>query len=117
MSLLSEAMEDCIILDKITSLDDYGSFKISWVEGAPFKAAVVLDTSIEARRAEKEGVTALYTITTETNCTLLYGNVFRRVKDGKLFRVKSDGTDKKTPASAGLDMRQVSAEELASLPS
>jgi hypothetical protein len=37
--------------------------------------------------------------------------VFRRESDGKIFRVTSDGDDKKTPPSAGLDMRQVTAEE------
>jgi len=37
--------------------------------------------------------------------------VFRRAFDGKIFRVTSDGSDKYTPASATLNMRQVTAEE------
>lgn len=117
MSLLTEAMESCVFLDKITQDDGYGGIKTVWREGAPFSSAIVLDTSIEARRAEKEGVTALYTITTPRGITLMYGDVFKRLSDNKLFRVKSDGTDKKTPASAGLDMKQVTAEELELLPS
>lgn len=112
MSLLSEAMDNCIMLDKRTSSDSgYGGYSTSWVEGAEFQAAVVLDSSMEARIAEKQGVTALYTITTEKNINLQYHDVFKRMKDGKIFRVTSDGDDKHTPNSATLNMRQVSAEE------
>lgn len=111
MSLLSEAMENCIMLDKRTTADGYGGYITSWVEGAEFQAAIVLDNSIEARLAEQQGVTALYTITTKKAVNLQYHDVFKRLSDGKIFRIKSDGDDKKTPNSANLNMRQVSAEE------
>ncbi len=42
---------------------------------------------------------------------LEYHEVFKRLRDGKFFRVTSDGDDKHTPASASLNMRQVTAEE------
>lgn len=111
MSLLTEAMENCILIDKRTAADGYGGYTTEWVDGAPFTAAIVLDNSMQARVAEKQGVTALYTITTTKAMNLQYHDVFRRVSDGKVFRVTSDGDDKKTPQSAGLNMRQVSAEE------
>lgn len=111
MSLLSEAMEECTMLDKRTVQDGYGGYITQWADGASFNAAIVLDTSMEARIAEKQGVTGLYTITTTKALNLQYHDVFRRVRDGKIFRVTSDGDDKHTPASAGLNMRQVSAEE------
>lgn len=99
------------MLDKTTTADGYGGYITSWVEGAEFQAAIVLDNSIQARVAEKQGVTALYTITTRKAFNLQYHDVFRRLSDGKIFRVTSDGDDKKTPNSASLNMRQVSAEE------
>lgn len=111
MSLLSEAMDKCVMLDKTTVDDGYGGFKPSYVEGASFNAAVVFDTSIEARVADKQGVSSLYTVTTNRNITLEYHDTFKRMKDGKIFRVTSDGDDKYTPKSATLDMRQVTAEE------
>ena len=111
MSLLSDAMEKCIILDKQSVADGYGGRITSWVEGAEFQAAIVLDSSMEAIIAEKQGVTALYTITTQKNMNLQYHEVFKRTRDNKIFRVTSDGDDKLTPASASLNMRQVSAEE------
>lgn len=111
MSLLSEAMNQCIILNKQTAADGYGGYITTWQDGAEFDAAIVLDSSMQARIGEKQGVTALYTVTTTKALNLQYHDVFRRVEDGKIFRVTSDGDDKKTPASAGLNMRQVSAEE------
>ena len=111
MSLLTQAMESCTMLDRTTSDDGYGGIKTVWNDGAIFKAAAVLDNSIEARMAEKQGVTALYTITTGREINLQYHDVFRRERDQKIFRVTSDGDDKLTPASTRLNMRQVSAEE------
>lgn len=111
MSLLEEQMEICTMIDKTTTPDGYGGMIPTWMEGAEFKAAIVFDTSMEARIGERQGVTNLYTVTTKKNINLQYHDVFKRSSDGKIFRVTSDGDDKKTPASAGLNMRQVSAEE------
>ena len=111
MSLLDDAMETCVIMDKTTQPDGYGGYISTYREGAQFNAAIVFDTSIEARVADKEGVTSLYTVTTSKALTLEYHDVFKRLRDNKVFRVTSDGDDKFTPASATLDMRQVTAEE------
>lgn len=111
MSLLSDAMETCVLMNKQTVADGYGGYITTYVEGASFQAAIVFDTSIEARTAEKQGVTSLYTVTTPRSLTLEYHDVFKRARDEKIFRVTSDGDDKYTPQSATLDMRQVTAEE------
>lgn len=111
MSLLTEAMETCTMIDRTTAPDGYGGIITTWVDGAAFQAAIVLDSSMQARTAAVQGVTSLYTVTTKKNINLQFHDVFRRGSDGKVFRVTSDGDDKKTPASAALNMRQVSAEE------
>ena len=111
MSLLDEAMDSCLILNKTTREDGYGGYETTWASGAKFDAAIVFDTSMQARTAEKNGVTSLYTVTTKKAMQLEYHDVFLRQRDGKIFRVTSDGDDKYTPASASLDMRQVTAEE------
>ena len=116
MSLLDESMEACVIMDKRTVEDGYGGYRQEWSEGAPISAAIVLDDSMQAKIAEKQGVTGLYTVTTRKNINLQYHDIFKRVRDGKLFRVTSDGDDAKTPDSASLNMRQVSAEEIKALP-
>ena len=99
------------MLDKRTEADGYGGYITTYTDGAEFNAAIIFDTSIEARAAEMQGVTSRYTITTGKEITLEYHDIFRRVRDGKVFRVTSDGDDKYTPASATLNIRQVTAEE------
>ena len=111
MSLLTEAMESCTIYDKRQVDDGYGGFVPGYFPGVTFKAAIVVDNSIEAQSALSQGAVGIYTVTTTKAINLQYHDVFKRVSDGKIFRVTSDGDDKKTPISAGLNMRQVTAEE------
>jgi hypothetical protein len=111
MSLMDDFTSACVILDKKRVPDGEGGFTITWTEGAKFMAAIVLNTSIEARAAEKQGLTSLYTVSTPKNAILQYHDVFRRLYDGKVFRVTSDGDDKQTPARASISMAVVSAEE------
>lgn len=111
MSLLTESMTPCVLLDKKTTPDGYGGVITTWTDGAEIQAAIVLDNSIQALQAMQQGVTGVYTVTTEKTVVLRFNDVFRRISDGKVFRVASNGDDKATPASAGLNMRQVRAEE------
>ena len=113
MSLLSNAMDKCVMYDRRSTSDGRGGLIRPWTEGATFYAAVVLDSSLDARVAESQGVKAVYTVTTTRAINLQFHDVFKREEDGKVFRVTSDGDDKKTPRTAGLDMRQVAAEEWA----
>lgn len=111
MSLLDDQKERCVFLNKTIVADGYGGYITTYVDGVAFKAAIVLDDSIEAKTAMTAGVTGVYTIVTGKEMNLQYHDVFRRVSDGKIFRVTSDGDDKHTPKSAMLNMRNVSAEE------
>lgn len=111
MSLLSDAMESCTMLTKTVQKDGYGGYITTWAEGAEFDAAIVFDTSIQARQAEVQGVSSRYTVTTSKAMHLEYHDVFRRNSDRKIFRVTSDGDDKYAPKASTLDMRQVTAEE------
>lgn len=112
MSLLSDAMDKCVMMHKTTQDDPYGGDAIiSWQDGASFNAAIVFDASMQARIAQAQQVSSLYTVTTARSKVLEYHEIFRRLRDGKIFRVTSDGDDVYTPRAAGLDMRQVTAEE------
>lgn len=116
MSLVSNEMVECQMIDKTTQPDGYGGVMTVWADGAKFQAAVVLASAQERIVAAQEGTHAQYGVLTTRNICLMYGDLFRRVSDGKLFRVKSDGTDNKTPKNARLDLRRVEAEEIDSLP-
>lgn len=111
MSLLKDFQTACVILDKHRAPDGEGGFTTEWTEGAKFPAAITYTSSVEARMAEKQGVTSMYTVTTAKNAKLEYHDVFRRLFDGKTFRVTSDGDDILTPERASFSFSQVTAEE------
>lgn len=111
MSLIDDFKTDCVLMEKTRQPDGEGGFVTSWTEGAKFQAAIVFNNSMEARIAEKQGVANLYTVTTDRNAGLEYHDVFKRLSDGKVFRVTSDGEDAKTPEVAMFAFSQVSAEE------
>lgn len=111
MSLLSNAMEKCIFLNKSRVNDPEGGYNTEREEGAEFDAAIVFDNSMEARTAEKAGVASRYTVSVPKGIQLEYHDVFKRQRDGKILRVTSDGDDVQTPNVASFQIAQVSAEE------
>lgn len=111
MSLLEDAFEPCVFCVPAKVPDGYGGWMQTWTDGAGFDAAIVYNNGLQAKIAEAQGVKSLYTVTTQKSLTLEFHDVFRRLRDGLVLRVTSDGTDNKTPPSAGLNMRQVSAEQ------
>lgn len=110
MSLIDTMKTDCVMLDRRTVADGQGGYIQTWEDGAEFQAAIIKDSSIQARAAEKQGVTEVYTITTDKSVPLDFHDVFRRLSDGAVFRVTSNMTDKKTPAVASFQFGQVTAE-------
>lgn len=111
MSLVDEAMTPCVMVDRTIQPDGEGGTLTNWIEGAAFNAAITFDNSIEAKAAAVQGVTSLYTVTVPKRVKLEYHDVFKRLSDGKIFRVTSDGDDKITPERASFQFAQVSAEE------
>ena len=111
MSLIDEAMTPCVMIYRTTLPDGEGGAVTNWIEGAAFNAAITFDNSIEAKAAAVQGVTSLYTVTVPKRVQLEYHDVFKRLSDGKIFRVTSDGDDKITPERASFQFAQVSAEE------
>ncbi len=110
MSLIEDWKEPCVIMKKNQIPDREGGRITAWMEGTTFEATITFDNSMEARIAEKEGVTSLYTVTTDKNFILEYHDVLKRKNDGQIFRITSNGEDMKTPNNATLQFRQVTAE-------
>lgn len=111
MTLIDAFKEPCVLMEKQRVSDGEGGWTTSWVEGAAFDAAIVRDTTLAARVAEKEGVSNVYTVTTDVNAHLEFHDVFKRTRDSQVFRVTSNGDDVRTPDMATFQFEQVSAEE------
>ena len=97
-------------MEKKRVSDGEGGWFTQWSEGIEFSAAVVMDSTLQARVAESEGMSSVYTVTTPDNIKFDYHDVFKRLKDGKTFRVTSDPEDKTTPDVASFSFEQVTAE-------
>lgn len=111
MSLIEKAMETSHIMDKTTELDEYGSVRTVYKEGAEIKVAYSFNSSTEARIGAQLGANNRFTLMTKRSVLLRFQDVIRRDRDGKTFRVTSDGDDNKTPETAGLNLRAVEAEQ------
>lgn len=111
MTLVDAFKVPCVLMERTRVPDGEGGWLTSWSEGAEFEAAIVMDNTLNARVAEKEGMTAIYTVTTDKALPLDFHDVFKRISDGQVFRVTSDATDKQTPDVASFQFCQVSAEE------
>lgn len=101
----------CVMMERRTVSDGEGGFTTEWTEGASFDAAIVRDTTLAARVAEKEGITNTYTVTTGKNALLDFHDVFKRLSDGQVFRVTSNADDMQTPDVASFSFMQATAEE------
>lgn len=110
MTLIDSMMEDCTMVDKKSVPDGVGSFKPQWVDGATFKAAIVKNNSLQAKVAEKQGVTEVYQITVPKGTPLEFHDIIKRNSDGLILRVTSNIKDSETPKTATFSFGQVSAE-------
>ncbi len=108
--LIDCMMVPCVVMVAERTPDGSGGYKTTWAEGDRFRAAIVRDSSTEARIAEASGTVELYTVTVSRSVHLEYHAVFKRLTDGKTFRITSDNAEKKTPACTALDIAQSNAE-------
>lgn len=108
MTLIDAFKETCVLMEKSRISDGEGGWVPTWVDGPEFQAAIVLDSSINARLAEKEGVTGVYTVTTERNVEMDFHDAFRRLSDGQVFRVTK--INDSTPSVATFQFNQYQAE-------
>lgn len=101
MSLLDDFGRSCVLLEKTREPDGEGGYTVEWADGAEFQNYQTLDTSMEARRAEKEGVTSVYSALVDKAVPIEYGDYFRDTATGQTYRVTSDPSEKQAPRSAG----------------
>lgn len=110
VSLLTQIMEDCCILNHIRMDDDYGGYTDEWTQGATFKAAIGKKGSPEIVVAEKQGLAEQYTVVVRDTFSLDYHDVFQRLSDGAIFRVTSRTQDSTAHPSSTVRIATVDAE-------
>lgn len=111
MSLLDEQFEDFTIINKAVVDDGYGGTKTVWTPGAVIKGVMAYNNNLAVQVAQIMGSTTNYVFVVRKDTEVDYYTVLRRDSDGKIFRITANSDDKKTPKSAGLNMREYDAEE------
>lgn len=101
MSLLDDFARTCVLMEKKRTPDGAGGYITAWKEGAGFLNYQSLDTSMEARRAEKEGVTSVYSALVNKTVPIEYNDYFRDTSTGNTYRVTSNPEERAAPRSAG----------------
>jgi len=107
VSLLDDFARPCVLLEKTRKPDGEGGYITTWQEGAEFLNYQALDTSMEARRAEKEGVTSLYSALVDKSLPIEYNDYFRDTSTGNTYRVTSNPEEREAPKSAGPVIRKL----------
>ena len=110
MSLLSDFGKICVFKEKTRTPDGEGGYYIDWTDGAEFTAYQSLDTSMEARTAEKQGVTSVYSVLVDKAVPVEYGDYFKEKESGTVYRVTSNPDEKKAPKSASFSLKLFTAE-------
>ena len=108
--LIDCMMVPCVFMVQKSTPDGSGGDRTTWEDGKQFKAAIIRDTSTEARIAEAAGTVEAYTVTVSRSVRLKYHDVIKRLSDGKTFRITSDNAGKQTPVCTALDIAQSTAE-------
>ena len=110
MNLLTQAMEECQILNHVRTDDPYGGYTDEWTPGASFRAAIAKDGSPEMLLAEKQGVSETFTVVVDQSIFLDYHDVFKRLSDDAIFRVTSRTTDSTAHPASTVKIAKVTAE-------
>lgn len=100
MNLLESMMDACVMMDKTTVSDGMGGIVSVWVEGAEFQAYVRKESAPEITVAEQTGAKEMFTVVVPMTVSLEYHDVFKRVRDGAIFRLTSNTRDGETSKTA-----------------
>lgn len=111
MRLYEAMMEDFSIIEPRRVPDGASGSYVTYEEGMSFKAAITLNSTMEAMIAEKQGVTSVYTVTTRRNMLLRHDDIIRRKSDGQVFRVTTNSADNKSPRVGTIDLATATAEK------
>ncbi|MCM1227558.1 MAG: hypothetical protein NC320_09075 [Clostridium sp.] len=112
--LLDSMAKKCVLMEKMRIPDGEGGWEgTQWKEGAEFNNYQELATSMEARIAEKEGVTSVYSALVDKALPIEYGDYFKDIETGKTYRVTSEPDEKKAPNISTLKLKYFTAEKKA----
>ncbi len=113
MALYEDFAIPCVLMEKTRKPDGAGGYITTWTEGMEFQNYQWMDTSMEARRAEQEGVKSLYSALVDKDFPLEYGDAFKDTNTGLTYRVTSNPQEKVAPKSSTFALKYFTVERWA----
>lgn len=113
MSLLDEFGSPCVLLEKRRVMGPEGGWATTWQDGARFTNYQDRDSSLEARVAERQGLTSVYSALVDKAVPIAYNDYFRDETTGDTYRVTSAPEEKTAPKSAAFPLKFFTAEKKA----
>ncbi len=110
MSLLDDFSRTCVLMEKTRQPSSAGGYITTWTEGVEFANHLALDTSMESRIAEQQGVTSVYSALVDAVLPIEYGDYFKDRETGHTYRVTSRPEEKQAPKSASFQLKYFTAE-------
>lgn len=107
---LEDFLEDFYTTDYEAISDGMGGLMRKYIDKDKFRAGCSTDSSTEAEIAYRTGTKTIFHITLLEGMTLSQGDVVRRVKDNRKYRITSNSGDRQTPDVAQVRQSYVTAE-------
>ncbi len=110
-NLLYDGMEPCVKMEQVPIQDAMGGYdSTGWADTLAFIAYVRKETAPVITVAEKEGAKETFTVVVPSNVKLKDHDVFRRVKDGAVFRLTSNTMDGETLSASSVPIAKANCE-------
>lgn len=111
MNLMYEAMEPCVKMEQAPIEDAGGGYSsVGWRDVLSFDGFVRKETAPEINVAEQEVVKETFTLVVKIGTDLKYHDVFRRVRDGAIFRMISNTDDGQTLSQSSVPIAAAGCE-------
>lgn len=107
--LLQNYTATCCFMNLSIVDDDYGGYTKKWTEGAEFDAVITENLSQPAVVAGIENETTFFGVKVKRNVPLELNSVFKRKKDGQVFRIRN-ANSMDAPDFSAMDMKALNAE-------
>lgn len=111
--MMESLSHNCVLLEKRRVQSPEGGWTTTWKDGAAFKTYPALDSSMQARVAEKQGVTSVYNVLVPQELPVEVGDYYRDETLGATFHVTSRPEEKQTPQTSQLNLKGFTAERSA----
>ena len=107
---LEDFFEDLCLQDYESVSDGMGGLTKRYFDKTAFRGGCSAVSTREADVAYSSGTKTVYRLTIPLGVALTQGDVVRRARDGRLYRITSNASDRVTPDKATIQYAYVTAE-------